>query len=341
MWQLIGQDRAVLQLKSNLSKGTAARSYLFTGPPGIGKMALAVSLAQALNCPSEEPPCGHCSACQRIAARKHPDVEVIGLAADAEGSRTEIVIDQVRRLQHDANLSPYEGACRVFIVNGAELLSIEAANCFLKTLEEPVDRVVFVLLAVDEELLPATVVSRCQRLELKPAPAATIEAFLIDKLGLPTLKAGLLARLSRGRPGWAITAAGDSALLERRAERLESLRAALNGDYEERFSYAARLAAGFGRKRQEVFEVLDLWTVFWRDLMLIKLGLKEAVTNTDLEAELTQRADGYSLEEIRDTINSMLKTEQGLRSNANARLALEVLMLQMPLGSGELEESYG
>jgi DNA polymerase-3 subunit delta' len=268
-------------------------------------------------------------------------VEVIGLAADGEGSRTEIGIDQVRRLQHDASLPPFEGNCKVFIVDGAELLSTEAANCFLKTLEEPEGRVVFVLLAVDEEMLPATVVSRCQRLELKPAPIAQIEALLIDKLELPPPKAGLLARLSRGRPGWAITTAGDSALLEKRAERLESLRVVLEGDYEKRFNYAAKLATGFSRKRQEVFEVLDLWTAFWRDLMLIKLGLKEAVTNTDLEDELVQRADSYSLAEIRDTINSILNTEQVLRSNANARLALEVLMLQMPLRRGKLEESYG
>ena len=110
--------------------------------------------------------------------------------------------------------------------------------------------------------------------------------------------------------------------------------AAVGADYEERFSYATQLAAQFGQGRQVVWEVLAMWLDFWRDLMLLKLGLREAISNIDLENELVAEAEDFSLEEIRDFINAILEAEQGLKQNANARLVLEVLMLSMPRRKG-------
>jgi len=139
MWRVIGQERMVSLLRRSLDKGIVAHAYLFTGPPHIGKMTLALDLARALNCEATKPPCGECVSCQKIDQGKHADVQIIGLNSinDTSGDKrqAEISIDQIRQLQHSANLPPFEGRCKVFIIDRAEFLSIEAANCLLKTLD--------------------------------------------------------------------------------------------------------------------------------------------------------------------------------------------------------------
>jgi len=309
-------------------------------------MTLALNLAQALNCEASERPCGQCDACQKIALAKHADVQVIGLSHDGDSaearSRAEISIDQIREVQHSTSLPPFEGRCKVFIIEGAELLSSEAANCLLKTLEEPVGRVVFILLATSEQLLPATVVSRCQRVELLPLAVTEVEAALNKKWGIEPPRAELLARLSRGCPGWAVSAGLDGGLLQRRAERLDELVGIISADCEERFTYAAQLATEFGQNRALVQERLALWLDWWRDLLLVRVGLSGDITNVDRSAELVDMARGYSLAQIRAFINSIRAAGEQLRQNANPRLVLEVLMLSLPEAGGRHREAnYG
>ena len=331
MWQTVGQSRAVSLFQRSLETGTLAHAYLLVGPPHVGKMTLALNLAQALNCESAETPCGECASCQKIVQGKHADVQVIGLNGNSaeSKSRAEIGIDQIREVQHSSSLPPFEGRCRVFVIDGAEHMSTEAANCLLKTLEEPVGGV-FILLTTNDQLLPATVVSRCQRLELPPLAAAEVGAALGTRWGIDRKQASLLARLCRGCLGWAVSAAGDEGLLKQRAGRVDRLVEISTGDYEERFAYAGELAAQFSQNRGLVWEVLDLWLDWWRDLLLVKVGCSDAITNVDMLGTLADQSRNYSLVQIGDFVKSTQATRGYLRQNANPRLALEVMMLNIP-----------
>ncbi len=330
MWQVIGQTREVSLLKSALEKGSLAHAYLFVGPPHVGKMTLALNLAQALNCPAAERPCGECASCRKIASANHADVQVISLTQDASSPEAKLIsIDQVREMQHSASLPPFEGSCKVFIIDSAECLSVEAANCLLKTLEEPVGRVVFLLLTSNDSLLLATVVSRCQRLELRPAATAEVESALNSR-GIEPLKARLLAGLSHGCMGWALLVASDESLLQQRKEEIDRLISIINADYDERFAGAIQMAAQFAQNRGRVYGLLDLWLDYWRDLMLVKIGRSDISTNVDRLAELAEIARRYRLARIRAFAGSLRTAREQLEQNANPRLVLEVLMLDMP-----------
>ncbi len=332
MWSLIGQDRSVSFLQQGLSGGRLANSYLFTGPPRIGKMTLALELAKALNCLEEDAPCGRCDQCRRIAGGIYADVQVVGLEGHepADGKEKALIsIEQIRQLQHTASLTPYEGKHRVFILGQAEKLSASAANCLLKTLEEPPPRVVFVLLAEDEERLLQTVVSRCQQLRLQSVPRREIALALQNK-GIEPGRAELLARLSRGRIGWALEASQDEGLLLKRQERVRELLDIIEGDLEQRFDYAARLAARFAEKRAFVWEELELWLDIWRDLLLSALGLEEELVNPDIKYRLGDMATVVRLAETRNFTGYLSRVRRQLELNAGPRLVLEVMMINMP-----------
>jgi len=331
VWQVIGQNRAVSLLKRSLETNSLAHAYLFAGPAHVGKMTLAINLAQALNCEATEVPCGECGPCLKIASNGHSDVQVTLLNDEmSEENRARIGVSKIEEIQHSASLPPFEGKCKVFIIDGAEYLSTGAANRLLKILEEPEDNVVFILLTIDERLLLSTVISRCQRIELLPMPVNKIEEFLNKNRGIGYEKARLLARLSHGCPGWAISADNDDNLIQQRAEWLDRLLDITGGDSEERFALAAQLATQFGKNRESVLQRLDLWLEWWRDLLLIKAGLMDDVTNIDRIKLLTEASETYTFTEIRAFIQSIRAAGEQLRKNANPRLALEVLMLDVP-----------
>jgi DNA polymerase-3 subunit delta' len=331
MWQTAGQERLINYLRDAIDHGTMAHAYLFVGPAHIGKMTLALELASALNCEQACPPCKLCRVCQRIEQGKHPDVIVIdknsGRDAKDRKKSTEIGIDTIREmLQKGANLPPYEGRYKIFIIDNADLLSTEAANCLLKTLEEPPQHIVILLLTSEEKTLLQTIVSRCQRFELKPVPTVEIEKRLsqVEQLDQGTIK--LLARLSGGCMGWALTAVNDTGYLQNREQRLSEFSSLLTKNWDDRLSYILQLPSDRGGAE----ETIKLWLSWCRDVMLLKYNCEDAVTHLDKLNDVRTWANMLTVLEIKDFIDSLNKMLAYLSYNANLHLLFEVLMLDMP-----------
>jgi DNA polymerase-3 subunit delta' len=181
------------------------------------------------------------------------------------------------------------------------------------------------LLTAEEPRLLPTVVSRCQRIELKPMPSAEIERILIESNGTDRDRAKLLAGLSQGCLGWALKASANESYLAQRTQRLTEMFSLIDAGWEERFSYAAKL----GNDRKSAEEIMKLWLVWWRDVMLNKCGC-EQTTNIDYTPKLEEWTQVLSLLEIRNFIDSLLQSSKQIAVNANLRLVFEILMLNMP-----------
>ena len=333
MWRTFGHDGAVDTLNRSLQAGRVAHSYLVSGPRQVGKMTLALDLCRAVNCLGEERPCGDCTQCRRIERSLHADVHVVGVGGSvSSGARAKasIGIDQVREIQREAALKPFEGASRCFVFDGAERMTVEAANSLLKTLEEPPPQVLIILLAVQPDALLTTLVSRCRVLDLRPVPAAAISRRLIDDHGVEESDADEIARLSAGRPGWAIEAAGNPELRDAATERLETIEETLRNGIEGRFAYASRMAASFSRDREAGKDELALWLAWWRDVLMAQTGLDDLVAYVSRREAMASITGAMSDSDVVDAIKAVLETGRLLDRNVNPRLAFESMMLRMP-----------
>lgn len=329
-WNLIGNQWAVDMLHAHLMQGELRHAYLFTGPDSIGKRTLAMQFAQAINCSSYSDHgemCGQCRACQYTATLTYPDLHWV--ASDREGDV--LKVDQVRQLQRQLALAPYEGRYRVAVLPRFQEASESAANALLKTLEEPPPQVVLLLTAHSRESLLPTIVSRCEVLDLRPVAVTDLEDTLKDR-GAESAEAHLLAALAGGRPGWALEMLSDPTALEHRRQLVAELGELLRGSRVARFEYSARLARAKSTddsRRQTVF-ALETWLGMWRDALVQALGEDDMIRNID-QAEILGRL--ASELPPADLLNAARATERALESierYANVQLTLEALMLEYP-----------
>ena len=329
-WGVVGHGWAVATLAHHIRAIRVQHAYLFTGARAIGKRTLAVAFARALLCRQPNPPCSEqnqCRVCMLIAAGKHPDVSILApvISGKIVGS-VKIGIEPIRELIRQFSLRPLEADRRVAIITDFEAAGRPASDALLKTLEEPPGNGIIVLTADSCADLPPTIVSRCARVALRPLPCGLVKQVLSERWGAAAEQAGMLARLSGGRLGWAVELLQDDSALETRAARLSELRALLPAARVERFAYAGELC----KNRRELTAALDLWACWWRDVMHVASGAPTPLTNADRRADVLLAANSLTTPEAARAVASVRAAQARLKRNANARMVLEVLLLDLP-----------
>jgi DNA polymerase-3 subunit delta' len=319
MWPIVGHEWAIDLLARSIQTHKLSHAYLLAGAPQIGKLTLAKAFAQAINCQADSVPCGHCRHCRLTHEDKHPDVRVI------VPEKNRIKIEAIREMQRTVMLSSVEGRYRVCIIGHFDQATPSAANALLKTLEEPPSQVILVLTASRADALLPTIVSRCQVLPMRLLGTSRIVSAL-QAQGVNEKRARLLGHLARGRIGWAIAASRDKRTLARREQILKDLVQVVGGPYAARFSWAEKL----NKKPDQVPNVLDLLSDWWRDVLLLASGGATPITNIDYEPMLHEWAARCDVKATQKVLKSIRQTAWRLEHNANLRLALEVLMLDTP-----------
>ncbi len=328
-WNIVGHEHSINILRRALAAQRVRHAYLFTGPEHIGKALLAQRFAQALLCTggpdpyvAPQNPCNACLSCRKVMHGNHPDVHYIARPPDKQF----ILIEQIRALQSDAARKALEGRRNIFIIQGMHEMNVQAANCFLKTLEEPEPGVVLLLTAPDPRLLLPTVLSRVQQVPMQLLTTMQIKTALEQGWQVESEQASLIAALAAGRMGWAVQAVEDEDMLAERQAQLETLTKLPGAGIVERFEVAQRLSADSDKVRG----ILELWLLWWRDMVLAANNCLDLIITVDMRGLLQKQAAKLGAVESRRMVRAILGTLEALEQNVNARVALEVLMLDLP-----------
>ena len=303
-----------------------SHAYIIQGEAGSGKKMLANLFATTLQC--EEggiEPCGHCQSCKQAVSGNHPDIRRV------THEKATIGVDDIRlQLNNDIMVKPYSRPYKVYIIDEAEKMTEQAQNAMLKTIEEPPEYAVILLLTVNAKLLLPTILSRCILLNVRPVARQAITKLLVEQHGIAGYMAEVAADFADGIPGRAIAYADSGEFVGLKEEVLKVLRRIHTVPAEELYKKVKDWA---GRKA-ELPDMLSLMNLWYRDVLVMKAtkGAGRPVFREE-EQDLLGQAGRMSYAQLEECLSAIELTRQRMSANVNLEVSLEMLLYTMKVSA--------
>lgn len=328
-WPVIGHAGAIRTLRQMILADRFPPAILITGVPGSGRLTLARTFVAAALCEHAAvgDPCLTCDQCRHVLAGTCPDVSEFSLArqeiergANKSGTLT---IETARAISSASSLLPRDASRRFVIIDDADTFAETAQQALLKTLEDVPGYLTFILIATHSAALLETILSRCVVVPLQLVATSDIAASLSGP------DAAEIARLANGRPGWALTAQKQPAVLQLERERISAIERWIAGNERERLVIAYQRGEQFQRERAEILADLDTVHIIWRDLLFARIGATDLMIDRDRPTRLLARATIEPLSMLQ-AVGATERCSQDLQRNVRPRLALQSMVNQWP-----------
>ena len=318
---VIGHEEIIRHLQNAIKTGKISHSYIFAGEPGSGKRLLAGIYAMTLQCEAGgENACGKCESCKRAIGKNHPDIIMV----KHEKPNT-ISIDEIReQVVNDVDIKPYSSPHKIYIIPDAEIMTPQAQNALLKTIEEPPEYAVIMLLTSNIDGLLPTIRSRCVRLDLKVVDDGLVKKYLMEHLHIPDYQAEIDASFAHGSIGKAKEAATSQEFADITQKALKILKYADSMEVYELTEAIKYLSS----EKQNINDYLDIFQFWFRDVLMFKATRE--IDNLVFKQEINyirEQASQRSYENLEKILEALDKTKVRLRANVNTELALELLFL--------------
>ena len=318
---VIGHEEIIRHLQNAIKTGKISHSYIFAGEPGSGKRLLAGIYAMTLQCEAGgENACGKCESCKRAIGKNHPDIIMV----KHEKPNT-ISIDEIReQVVNDVDIKPYSSPHKIYIIPDAEIMTPQAQNALLKTIEEPPEYAVIMLLTSNIDGLLPTIRSRCVRLDLKVVDDGLVKKYLMEHLHIPDYQAEIDASFAHGSIGKAKEAATSQEFADITQKALKILKYADSMELYELTEAIKNLSS----EKQKINYYLYIFQFWFRDVLMFKATRE--IDNLVFKQEINyirEQASQRSYENLEKILEALDKTKVRLRANVNTELALELLFL--------------
>ena len=319
---ITGQEEVIRSLENALKNDRIGHAYIFSGSAGIGKKTVAGIFAGMLICdaPHISIPCGVCQACRLFSSGANPDFRRI----KAEGAS--IGVDEIRNIQGDVAIKPMYSKRKVYIIEEADNMTVQAQNCLLKTLEEPPLYVVLILTASNYESLLETIRSRAQRLSFKKNTHAQVRQILMEKYGNEARGMEFAAAYADGIIGTALDLVGTEEFIGLREKTFDMVNRIKNSSLSGIFS-----TFSFFEDNKDDFDIiLDMMAMFYRDMLVVKeSGNEKILINSDKRDIIFNNARKYSTQQLVAGIEQIEAARRAVKQNANYQLAVEHMLIKL------------